>query len=102
MVLKLKAPWRDGTTHIVMSPLAFRQRPAALVPRSRLHLIRLHGVLPPNASADSTDAAAWPRAGYRQIGHELQRRPSNVHRVAVEPDIPIIMKRNTLNPLGLS
>ena len=41
MVLKLKTAWRDGTTHLVMSPLAFMQRLAVLVPRPRLHLIRL-------------------------------------------------------------
>jgi hypothetical protein len=39
--LKLKTPWRDGTTHLVMLPLEFMQRLAALVPRPRLHLIRL-------------------------------------------------------------
>ena len=49
VVLKLKTAWRDGTTHIVMSPLEFMQRLAALVPRPRLHLIRFHGVLAPNA-----------------------------------------------------
>ena len=49
MELKLKTPWRDGTTHLVMSPLEFMQRLAALVPRPRLHLIRFHGVLAPNA-----------------------------------------------------
>jgi Putative transposase len=32
VVLKLKAAWRDGTTHMVMSPLEFMQRLAALVP----------------------------------------------------------------------
>jgi hypothetical protein len=48
-VLKLKTPWRDGTTHLVMSPLEFMQRLAALVPRPRLHLIRFHGVLAANA-----------------------------------------------------
>jgi Putative transposase/Transposase zinc-binding domain len=47
--LKLKTPWRDRTTHQVMSPLEFMQRLAALVPRPRLHLIRFHGVLAPNA-----------------------------------------------------
>jgi Putative transposase len=36
-----KTPWRDGTMHLVMSPLEFMQRLAALVPRPRLHLIRL-------------------------------------------------------------
>jgi hypothetical protein len=49
VVLKLKTPWRDGTTHLVMSPLEFMQRLAALVPRPRLHRIRFHGVLAPNA-----------------------------------------------------
>jgi hypothetical protein len=29
--LKLKTPWRDGTTHLVMNPLEFMQRPVALV-----------------------------------------------------------------------
>jgi hypothetical protein len=49
VVLQLKSSYKDGTTHIVMSPLEFMQRLAALVPRPRLHLIRFHGVLAPNA-----------------------------------------------------
>ena len=57
VVLKLKTPWRDGTTHLVMSPLELMQRLAARdrrgaqapSPRPRLHLIRFHGVLAPNA-----------------------------------------------------
>jgi hypothetical protein len=36
-----------------MSPLEFMQRLAALVPRPRLHLIRFHGVLAPNAKLRS-------------------------------------------------
>jgi len=34
VVLKLTTPSRDGTTHLVMSPLEFMQRLAAPVPRS--------------------------------------------------------------------
>ncbi len=49
VVHKLKTPWRDGTTHLVMSPLEYMQRLAALVPRPRRHLIHFHGVLAPNA-----------------------------------------------------
>jgi len=49
VVLKLKTAWRDGTTHLVMSPLERMQRLAALAPRPRRHLIRFHGVLAPNA-----------------------------------------------------
>ena len=39
VVLQLKSAFKDGTTHIVMAPLEFMQRLAALVPRPRLHLI---------------------------------------------------------------
>ncbi|MCX7136889.1 MAG: transposase, partial [Proteobacteria bacterium] len=35
VVPQLKSAWRDGTTHIKMSPLEFMQRLAALVPRPR-------------------------------------------------------------------
>jgi hypothetical protein len=33
-MLKLKTPWRKGTAHLVMSPLEFMQRLAALIPYS--------------------------------------------------------------------
>ena len=46
VVLTLKTPYREGTTHIVMSPLEFIQRLAALVPRPRLHLIRFDEIRP--------------------------------------------------------
>ena len=36
-----------------MEPLEFMQRLAALMPRPRLHLIRFHGVLAPNAKLRS-------------------------------------------------
>ena len=52
-MLKLKTPWRNGATHIVLTPMEFIQRLAALVPRPRLHLIRFHGVLAPNAKLRS-------------------------------------------------
>ncbi|MCZ2438934.1 MAG: transposase [Burkholderiales bacterium] len=60
--LKLKTPWRDGTTHLVMSPLEFMQRLAALVPRPRLHLIRFHGVLAPNAKLRALVVPQGPAA----------------------------------------
>jgi len=38
--LKLKTPWRDGTTHLVMCPLEFMQRLAALATEGRLSCAR--------------------------------------------------------------
>ena len=57
VVLKLKTPWRDDTTHQGTPPLEFMQRLAALVPRPRLHLIRFHGVLAPSATTSAKPAA---------------------------------------------
>jgi Putative transposase len=47
VVLTLKTPYRDGTTHIVTAGIHAATRCAD--PPSRLHLIRFHGVLAPNA-----------------------------------------------------
>ncbi|MCI0733225.1 MAG: transposase [Methylococcaceae bacterium] len=58
VVLQLKSPYQDGTTHIVLSPLEFMQRLAALVPRPRLNLIRNHYLLSPVQSA--TDCPTRP------------------------------------------
>ena len=60
VVLQLKSPYHDGTTHVVMSPLELMQRLAALVPRPRLHLIRFHGVLAPNAKLRSAIIPSAP------------------------------------------
>ncbi len=40
VIYQLKHAFRDGTTHLVMDPLAFIARLAALVPRPRANLIR--------------------------------------------------------------
>src|SRR6202795_2404001 len=66
VVLQLKSPWRDGTTHIVMSPLELMQRLAALVPPPRLHLIRFHGVLAPHATLR---AAVVPSPAHNATEH---------------------------------
>jgi hypothetical protein len=49
VVLELKTADRDGTSHIVMSPLEFMQGLAALVPRPRLTSDPLSWVLAPHA-----------------------------------------------------
>ena len=46
---QLKTPYRDGTTHIVIEPLDFMARLAALVPPLRMHLTRYHGVFAPHS-----------------------------------------------------
>ena len=49
VIVGLKTPYDDGTTHVVLSPLEFIGRLAALVPRPRVNLTRFHGVFSPNS-----------------------------------------------------
>lgn len=91
--LKLKTPWCDGTTHLVLSPLEFMQRLAALVPRPRLHLIRFHGVLAPNAKLRSLVVPQGPEVEERATAAVAASecvvqtetnpdRPDRPHRIA--------------------
>jgi hypothetical protein len=73
---RLKTPYRDGTTHVVLEPLDFIARLAALVPPPRVHLTRFHGVLAAHAAL----RAAITPAGR---GTGAQERAA-----AVEPPTP--------------
>jgi len=46
---RFKTPWRNGTTDVVLDPLDFLARLAALVPSPRVNLTRFHGVFAPNS-----------------------------------------------------
>ena len=48
VVYQYKHPFRDGSTHVLLEPLDFIARLAALVPRPRLNLTRFHGIFAPN------------------------------------------------------
>ncbi len=127
VVYELKKPFRDGTTHIVMSPLELLQRLAALVPRPRLNLIRFHGVLAPNAkwrsqivpeppAEDETSAEAaeeggvkgrryisWARLLKRVFDIDVTTCPNcggQLKMIAAIEDPPVIQQ--ILTHLGLS
>ena len=51
--VKLKTPWSDGTSHILMTPMDFMTRLVALIPPPRKNQIRYHGVFAPNAKLRS-------------------------------------------------
>jgi hypothetical protein len=95
VALKLKTPWRDGTTHLVMSPLEFMQRLAALVPRPRLHLIRFHGVLAPNAKlrAQVVPDELPDGAGAGLDSQAVEPDPDDGHRWAPRISWALLLKR---------
>ena len=74
IVYQLKTPYDDGTTHLVLTPMEFIGRLAALVPRPRVNLTRFHGVFSPNSklrervvpAKSGQDASSKPK-GYGVI-----------------------------------
>ena len=46
---RLKTPWSDGTTAILLSPIELLEKLSALVPAPRRNLVRYYGVLAPHA-----------------------------------------------------
>jgi hypothetical protein len=55
--LRLKRPWRDGTTAFVYTPHELLERLVAIVPRPRAHLTRYLGVF---ASAFAAGSVTFP------------------------------------------
>ncbi|HJN73793.1 MAG TPA: transposase [Myxococcota bacterium] len=49
VAIDLRHEWRDGTTTVVLEPLDFIARLAALIPPPRCNLVRHHGVFAPAA-----------------------------------------------------
>jgi len=72
---RLKTPYRDGTTHIVLEPLDFIARLAALVPPPRVHLTRFHGVFAAHAAlrAAITPGGRAGSMGQRNTVPQLSR-----------------------------
>jgi hypothetical protein len=46
---RLKTPWSDGTTHLLLSASELLEKLSALVPPPRANLVRYHGILAPHA-----------------------------------------------------
>jgi len=96
VVVTLKTPYREslprehsecfgyGTTHLIMSPPELLQRRAAIIPRPRIHLIRYHGILVPNAKGRAQVIPKQPSEQIENIAppaginHEQEQAPPNV------------------------
>ena len=84
VVLKSKTRWRDVTSHILMLPLEFMQRLAALVPRPRLHLTSMASWRrTPNCGRwwCRPDRSGNCRARARVDRVRLRPRPASEHRL---------------------
>ncbi len=67
LAYRLKKPWRDGTTHVVMERTELLERLAPLVPPPRAHQVRYHGVLAPCASGRDRVVPAGVERSQEQV-----------------------------------
>ena len=49
ILYRLKTPYSDGTTHVLLDPMELVEKVIALVPPPRANLLRYHGVFAPNS-----------------------------------------------------
>ena len=75
----LKTPYRDGTTHIVLEPLDFMARLAALVPPPRMHLTRYHGVFAPHSKLRAAVTPARRGVGASKPAADPAKPPTPRH-----------------------
>jgi hypothetical protein len=64
VIYKLKEPWRDGSTHVVLEPTTLLERLAALIPAPRVKLI--------NTAASSRQPSLCATPSFRR--HHLRNR----------------------------
>jgi hypothetical protein len=64
VLVTLKTPWRDGTTHLRFAPMTLLERLAALTPRPRINVLIYHGILAPRAALRAA-AVAYGRTDRR-------------------------------------
>src|SRR5947207_3254523 len=84
----MKTPWRDGTTHVVMSDGELVEKLVALVPAPRFHLIRYRGRL--DINVQNLQTRSVPECQGHPIDHSTRQGrhghcwPVVVHRRQVE------------------
>jgi len=93
---RMRRPAPDGSTHLVLTPLALLKKLAALIPPPRVHHVRFHGVFGPAARLrPGVTALAKPELPYVQEP-ELAVGPitnaSSIHR-ASRLDWAALLKR---------
>jgi hypothetical protein len=82
--LRLKRPWRDGTTAFVYTPHELLERLVTIVPRPRAHLTRYFGVFAPAFAA---------RAGIVPLTEAVAPRPRPRAGDAAPPKVPKVPNR---------
>jgi hypothetical protein len=80
---KLKSPWSDGTSCIILSGHELLEKLAAIVPPTRSHTTRYHGLLAPNSKQRAKVVPAGANEDDRQndAANERKKTGSTKYRL---------------------
>ena len=79
---KLKSPWSDGTTAILLSPLELIEKLSALVPPPRQNTVRYHGILAPNARDRDKIVPAGRASKDEDVAADKENTVSRAYRIS--------------------
>ena len=80
LAYRMKAPWRDGTTHLIMSDDELVEKLVALVPAPRFHLVRYFGILASAAKQRPSIVPVPPPASHTEsCGHRDSSEKEKPH-----------------------
>jgi hypothetical protein len=80
LLYRLRHPWRDGTSALVLEPGELLARLAAQVPPPGAHQVRYHGVLAPGAMWRSYVVPPEQGASDTEVHHMPQQKSGVPHR----------------------
>jgi len=82
VLYRFKRPWKDGTHAVRLTPLAFVERLAALIPSPGRHLLTYHGVLAAHAALRPRIVPSGPASP--SCAHPPQSKPGSLSREGTE------------------
>ena len=98
VVVSLKTPWRDGTTHLRFEPLTLLERLASLTPRPRINVLIYHGILAPHAARRAA-AVSYGRPAVRDQEHNHRSGAGAAPRPSLWPPSVRLCRRSTRSRL---
>ena len=98
LLYRFKRAWRDGTTHIILTPLEMLEKLSALIPAPHAHLVRYAGFLAPAAKWRSVivpTGAASSSSSSTKAGSVIHR--SSIQTMAcVKESVPDAIEKEAL------
>ncbi|MBP6219308.1 MAG: transposase [Oligoflexales bacterium] len=77
---ELKKAWKNGITHVLLSPLELIEKLCSLVPLPNLHLVRFWGVLAPNSKLRRGVIPGKTRAEIKQEKEEKKKDEKKINK----------------------